>query len=406
MLGLDDEPQAAAFEAAAASADGHLPRSCRRAGTGFEGGYFLYRFSDPTYSSPTPSFVPWRGTVLERQRARDRRLRRLRHLTRSLVGLSSPPAGARGLVFREGVARSPIHGARLRAGLLRRQRPAAVRARRVHFRHVLGRVHVHLDEASVGGRDGPADRRTTRRRGRAHRPHAQPAHLEPIAWPAVVAGGLPPICSKPLEPRIFGEARLFDDVVRGGRWILSRRDSKDADHDPALTIVATQHPGVFERHPLEPPEPARRTVSGQPALRRRTRGDQVRLRLHFPGADYEDEYGACRRYLPEEAEIGRSAPDASGPRGTSSLEDLVRRRVIISLPKPCDHCVAARVTKRHPRRRAAPPPPLQAFAPSDISAIPRGGAVCWSPSRVPTAPARPLSASCSRPGCNPRATTS
>src|SRR5207249_3080984 len=46
-----------------------------------------------------------------------------------------------------------------------------------------------------------------------------------------------------LEPRIFAEARLFADVVRGGPLDLSRRDAEEAlNQDPALTLVGSQHP--------------------------------------------------------------------------------------------------------------------------------------------------------------------
>ena len=40
------------------------------------------------------------------------------------------------------------------------------------------------------------------------------------------------------------------------------------------------------------------------------------LRLRFPSADYEDEYGACRQYLPEETTVARDALarlEAGGP---------------------------------------------------------------------------------------------
>jgi len=60
----------------------------------------------------------------------------------------------------------------------------------------------------------------------------------------------------------------------------------------------------------------------------------VRLRLRFPSEDYEQEYGACREYLPDEVTVGTAVlsalPDAavSGP-----LADLARRRIILKLPK-------------------------------------------------------------------------
>ena len=61
-----------------------------------------------------------------------------------------------------------------------------------------------------------------------------------------------------IEPRIFGEAGLFADIVKGGPLDLGRRDPADAiDADQALTIIATRHPGVFKPHALAAPRTAR-----------------------------------------------------------------------------------------------------------------------------------------------------
>ena len=63
-------------------------------------------------------------------------------------------------------------------------------------------------------------------------------------------------------------------------------------------------------------------------------GAHVRLRLRFPNEEYEQEYGACRRYLPDEASVDRAvlaglpAAEVSGP-----LADLARRRILLDLPK-------------------------------------------------------------------------
>ena len=46
-----------------------------------------------------------------------------------------------------------------------------------------------------------------------------------------------------IEPRLFGEADLFEDVVAGGPLDLSRRDDQATlDASPALTIIASRHP--------------------------------------------------------------------------------------------------------------------------------------------------------------------
>src|SRR5206468_6637832 len=49
MVGLDDEAGARAFEAAAESDIATYRETVEALGPNFEGGYFLYRFSDPTY---------------------------------------------------------------------------------------------------------------------------------------------------------------------------------------------------------------------------------------------------------------------------------------------------------------------------------------------------------------------
>ena len=62
-------------------------------------------------------------------------------------------------------------------------------------------------------------------------------------------------------------------------------------------------------------------------------GDRVRLRLRFPSEDYEEEYGACRQYLPDEAVVSAAALAAlADGRVPPELAELARRRVILDLP--------------------------------------------------------------------------
>src|SRR6185503_686501 len=49
MFGLDDPERAEAFDAVAASSSSTYRDTVEALGPNFEGGYFLYRFSDPTY---------------------------------------------------------------------------------------------------------------------------------------------------------------------------------------------------------------------------------------------------------------------------------------------------------------------------------------------------------------------
>ncbi len=138
-----------------------------------------------------------------------------------------------------------------------------------------------------------------------------------------------------IEPRVFGEGHLFADVVAGGPLDLSRRDDQQTlDQSPALTIVASRHPGVFARHALTQPAGAAGELRINPLYAQEPDGDRVRLTLAFPNEEYADEYGACRQYLPETLTLERSAIQslATG-RVSGELSELLRRKVIVDLPK-------------------------------------------------------------------------
>jgi len=140
-----------------------------------------------------------------------------------------------------------------------------------------------------------------------------------------------------LEPHVFGESGLFADVVRGGPLDLSRVDSDTTlEAEQALAIIASTDPRVFTPHPLEPP-PSRPLgeFHVNPLYTAEDAGDgrAMRFRLRFPSEDYEQEYGACRQYLPEEVTIARADLDAlAGGSAPPGAADLLRRRVVVDLP--------------------------------------------------------------------------
>src|SRR5262249_13455550 len=107
-----------------------------------------------------------------------------------------------------------------------------------------------------------------------------PSHGQPLS-----PGGYAALFQR-MEPRSFGEAGLFADVVDGGALDLSRHDAKDAlDRDPALTIVASRHPGVFARHAVAPVSAATGEFRLNPLYAAEPEGPdgrRVRLRLRFP----------------------------------------------------------------------------------------------------------------------------
>jgi hypothetical protein len=138
-----------------------------------------------------------------------------------------------------------------------------------------------------------------------------------------------------IPPRVFGEAGLFADVVRGGPLDLSRVDANDVvDGDMALTIVASQRADVFKAHPLTAAAAPLGQFRVNPLYAAQTDGDRVRFSLQFPSVDYEQEYGACREYLPDTFTLTRAALEAiAAGRLTDDMSDLVRRRVLVDLPR-------------------------------------------------------------------------
>ena len=334
LFGLSAEADGETFEAAAASPAATYRSIVEALGPAFEGSYFIYRFSDPNFVVSDAVVRAVARTVAGGSGRAIDVCGGSGHLTRTLIDVTSVPPILADLYFAkvwlarrftapgcepvccDGNAPLPfVKGAFTFAMCMDAFMFIWTK------RQLVGELTRLVDG---GGHTGAV------LIGHAHNQrvwshsHGQP--LPPEGYADLFEN---------LEPRVFAEAPLFEDVVAGGPIDLSRRDSKETlDEDPALTIIATRHPGVFARHALERPESARGEFRLNPLYAVEPDGNRVRLRLRFPGNDYEEEYGACRRYLPEESEISRSDFDAL-PAATLSgtLADLARQRVILDLPK-------------------------------------------------------------------------
>src|SRR5206468_7722571 len=91
MFGLDDEAHAASFDAVASSPTATYRETVEALGPNFEGGYFLYRFSDPTYLVAQAVVRAIARTVVGGTRRAIDICGGSGHLTRSLMDLSAPP---------------------------------------------------------------------------------------------------------------------------------------------------------------------------------------------------------------------------------------------------------------------------------------------------------------------------
>src|SRR5207244_5658722 len=89
MFGLEDDAAAGAFGAVASSPTATYRDTVEALGPDFEGGYFLYRFSDPTFIVAQAVVRSVAGTVLGGTRRAIAVCGRSGHLPRSLMAL--PP---------------------------------------------------------------------------------------------------------------------------------------------------------------------------------------------------------------------------------------------------------------------------------------------------------------------------
>jgi uncharacterized protein YbaR (Trm112 family) len=342
MFGLDDEGEAERFDALAASSDATYRSIVDALGAHLEAGYFLYRFADPTYIVGHAVVSAVAGTVLRGGGRAVDICGGSGHLTRALMNLTPAPAVLADLYFAKVwlARRFTAPGCEAICCDGNSPMPFARGAFRLAmcsdaFMYIWTKRQFVLDMLRlVDQPDG--DERAAALISHTHNQCTwTPSHGQPLT-PEGYRG-----LFETIDARVFGETGLFADVVAGGPLDLSRRDSAATlEADPALTIIASRHPGVFVPHRVEPPSTRARgefrinPLYVETGGADRGRADAVTFRLRFPSDDYEQEYGACRQYLPEEFSASPQALAAIA-RGIvpDELAELVRRRAIVDLPR-------------------------------------------------------------------------
>jgi uncharacterized protein YbaR (Trm112 family) len=344
MFGLQDNVDNAVGErvdALIASSDATYRAIVEAFGEYIEGGYFLYRFADPTYIVGHAVARAVAGTVLKRGGRAIDICGGSGHLTRSLMDptlFPGPPPVLADLYFAkiwlarrftapgcepvccDGNAPMPFARGAFRYAMCS-DAFMYIWTKRQFVQDML-----RLTDNGDGGRESAAVISHTHNQCTWTPSHGQP--LTPDGYRNLF---------ETIEPRVVGESSLFADVVNGGPLDLSRQAAANTlEAEPALTIIATRHAGVFVPHALEPPPDRAQgefrvnplyAVSGTTAA-------SIMFHLRFPSEDYEQEYGACRQYLPEDVAIPREAlPVLAAGRVPAELADLLRRRVIVDLPR-------------------------------------------------------------------------
>lgn len=142
----------------------------------------------------------------------------------------------------------------------------------------------------------------------------------------------------PMSPRLFRDEDLLAPLLEHETLDLSRPVTPDdMGSAPSLTLVASREASLFRAYRV----PAGAEVTGRlvvnPLYRMAREGGRTRLTLAFPTLEYAEEFGGCRRYLPDTLEVaadltgaldGRRLDAALGP----DYLRLRRRRVLIDAP--------------------------------------------------------------------------
>jgi hypothetical protein len=164
-------------------------------------------------------------------------------------------------------------------------------------------------------------------------------HLHSALGENVSAGNpLTPVAYRDLfasqQPRLFSDERLLTELLVD-RSVDLMHDVTPAElgSEPSFTLIASRRADLFRRYDV----PVEQGVIGElrvnPLYRIERLGRSSILTLTFPTPEYEEEFGGCRRYLPDTVTV---AADLSGPIVPATLgsayEDLRRRRVVIDVP--------------------------------------------------------------------------
>lgn len=138
----------------------------------------------------------------------------------------------------------------------------------------------------------------------------------------------------PFGPVLFSEARLLNGLIEAASVDLADdRSPAQLRGEPALTLVASRRTEIRRRAPAPEPAAVAGVLAVNPLYAVEVRDGRSVLTLRFPTPEYEEEFGYCRRYLPDRITV---AGDLSGPLEPRRLgpryAELRRRRVILDLP--------------------------------------------------------------------------
>ena len=136
------------------------------------------------------------------------------------------------------------------------------------------------------------------------------------------------------QPRLFSDERLYRNVLDHRVVDLTGDVSaEDIGTESSLTIVASARAELFRKYEVPDPQEIAGALTVNPLYDVEVRGGSSVLTLTFPTPEYEEEFGACKEYLPSTVTV---RGDLTGPIMPATLgpdaNELRRRRVIIDAP--------------------------------------------------------------------------
>jgi uncharacterized protein YbaR (Trm112 family) len=155
--------------------------------------------------------------------------------------------------------------------------------------------------------------------------HSAGMTLTPAAYAELLA---------PMQPRLFRDRDLLDGVLDQRAADLSKpRTPEEVGDEPSVTLVATGREDVVRRHNVIESDVVSGELIVNPLYRVDRRDCLSVLTLTFPTPEYAEEFGDCRRYLPDTVSVATDLTRPIDPaRIGAQYTDLRRRRVLIDAP--------------------------------------------------------------------------
>lgn len=134
--------------------------------------------------------------------------------------------------------------------------------------------------------------------------------------------------------RMFKESEVLNRVLDHGRIDLSHDYSdQDLADEQALFFIAARWENFFRQYDGVPAEPAETARRLNPLYEVEADGENEILRLRFPTAQYETEFGACKRYLPEQVTLpAGTLQKMEAGQSDEVWRELAARYVLLDLP--------------------------------------------------------------------------